>query len=353
MQGQDKGLIQVGGPKEVVAIDVLVPGIDLAPLNELFADPKLLKVFHSGRQDMEIFFHANGWLPAPVFDTQIAAMVCGFGDSVAYDKLAQQLAGAKLDKASRFADWSRRPLTDRQLRYALADVDHLRPIYQALAKMLGKNGRSEWLADEMAILTDPETYRLEPETAWARLKTRSTEPRYLAVLRALAAWRETEAQRRDVPRGRILRDEQLFDIAAHTPQTPEALGRTRGLGADFARGKMGRGIIEAVKAGLAVPPEERPKAPPRVDLPRGLGPIIDLLKVLLKMKSEEHKVAQRLIANSADLEYIAADDNAPVAALKGWRRAIFGAEALALKRGELALSIQKRRVKLVPVGDRS
>ena len=344
-------LIQVAGPEEVVAIDVLAPGMDLAPLYERFTDPGQLKVFHSARQDLEIFFYAMGRLPAPIFDSQIAAMVCGFGDSVAYDKLARQLAGAKLDKASRFADWSRRPLTERQLSYALADVDHLRPIYVALEKMLGKNGRAAWLADEMAILTDPDTYQLDPERAWERLKTRSTEPRYLAVVRALAAWRETEAQRRDVPRGRVLRDEQLFDIAAHTPRTAENLARTRGLGADFARGKMGRGIIEAVEAGLAVPKEERPMVPPRVDLPRGLGPMIDLLKVLLKMKCEEHNVAQRLIASSADLELIAADDNAQVPALKGWRREVFGAAALALKKGEVALGMKKRRLCLVPVSE--
>jgi len=206
-------LVQLAGPDDVAAVDTLAPDLDLAPLIDLLRNPEILKVFHSARQDMEIFYHLMGCLPAPIFDSQVAAMVCGFGDSVSYEILARKLADARLDKASRFADWSRRPLTERQLDYALADVIHLRPIYGKLQKMLDKNGRAGWLNEEMAVLTSPETYDLAPDLAWRRLKTRSTDRRYLAVLRLLAAWREREAQRRDVPRGRVLRDEQLYDIA--------------------------------------------------------------------------------------------------------------------------------------------
>jgi ribonuclease D len=276
-------------------------------------------------------------------------MVCGFGDSVSYEILARKLAGAKVDKASRFADWSHRPLTKRQLDYALDDVIHLRPIYSKLEKKLEQNGRAGWLKDEMRLLTSPETYDLVPEQSWRRLKTRSTDRRYLAVLRALATWREQEAQRRDVPRGRVLRDEQLYDIAAHTPRTVEELARSRGLGKDLARGRIGKAILEVVEAGLAVPAAEHPVPAPKVDLPKGIGPIVDLLKVLLKMRCEQHNVAQRLVASVADLELIAADDDAEVPALQGWRREIFGTDALALKQGGLALSTDGRRVVLVPV----
>lgn len=342
-------LVQIGGPEEVAAIDTLAPDIDIAPMTELLGNSRVLKIFHSARQDMEIFYHMMGRLPAPIFDTQVAAMVCGFGDSVGYQTLARRLAGATIDKASRFADWSHRPLTKRQLDYALADVVHLRPIYRKLEKKLGRNGRAAWLKEEMAVLTDPATYALEPDSAWQRLKTRSNDRRYLAVLRSLAAWREVEAQRRDVPRGRVIRDEQLFDIAAHTPQTTEELARTRGLSRDLARGRIGQAILKAVEAGLAVPESERPAPPPKAELPKGLAPVVDLLKVLLKMRSEEQHVAQRLVASTTDLERIAADDHASVPALKGWRRKVFGEDALALKHGRLALGIDGNAVTVVPI----
>ena len=340
-------LVQIGGPDAVAAVDTLAPGIELEPLTDLLADPKILKVFHSARQDMEIFYQLMGRLPAPIFDTQVAAMVCGFGDSVSYENLARKLAGAKIDKASRFTDWSRRPLTQRQLDYALADVIHLRPAYSKLRAKLERNGRAGWLSEEMAVLTDPATYDLVPELAWRRLKTRSTDRRYLAVMRALAIWRETAAQQRDIPRGRVLRDEQLFDIAAHTPKTVEELARTRGLGRDLAKGRIGQGILEAVAAGLAVPEAERLKPAPRPDLPKGLGPVVELMKVLLKMRCEAQNVAQRLVANTADLEAIAADDAAEVPALKGWRHELFGKDALALKHGRVALSSAGGRVTVV------
>ncbi len=341
-------LVQLGGPKEVAAVDALAEGLDLAPLFELLADRDVLKVFHSARQDMEIFHqHMDGALPAPIFDTQVAAMVCGFGEQVGYDTLARKLTGAEIDKASRFADWSRRPLTDQQLAYALSDVTHLRDIYEKLRDQLAESGRAAWLEEEMAVLTDPATYRTDPAEAWLRLKPRSGDRRYLALLREIAAWRETEAQRRDVPRNRVLRDEQLQDIAAHAPCTVEQLARTRGLSSDFARGRLGEQLLTAVERALAVPKAERPAPPRRNDLPPGLGPLVDLLKVLLKTKCEANGVAQKLVASAADLERIAADDAAEVAALRGWRREIFGDDALALKHGRIALAANGRQVRLI------
>ncbi|MGH6947190.1 MAG: ribonuclease D [Kiloniellales bacterium] len=341
-------LAQVAGPAEAAALDPLAPGMNLEPLFDLLHDPKVLKVFHSGRQDLEIFYLLMKDLPRPIFDTQVAAMVCGFGDSVGYDTLARKLAGVQIDKSSRFTDWSRRPLKKRQIDYALSDVTHLRTVYEHLNKKLEESDRSAWLDEEMSVLNNPETYRLEPASAWQRLKTRGSDPRYLAVLRELAAWRETQAQARDVPRSRVLRDEQIFDIAVHRPTTPEELAQTRGLSADLARGRIGREILAAVAAGLAVPDQELPRVPPRRELPNGTGPVVDLLKVLLKMKSEDFGVAQKLIANVSDLEEIAADDKAEVAALAGWRREIFGRDALALKHGRITLGVKRGKLRLVP-----
>lgn len=340
-------LVQIAGPRRAAPIDTLAAGLDFTPLLDLLADSRITKVFHSARQDLEIFFHLTGGLPKPIFDTQVAAMVCGFGEQVGYDTLARKLTGARVDKASRFADWSRRPLTQKQLDYALADVVHLRAIYEKLVSKLKKNGRIAWLSEEMALLTDPETYRLEPREAWRRLKPRSTEGHYLAILRELAAWRETQAQRHDVPRNRVLRDEQLLDIAARAPATMEDLARTRGLSRDLARGRVGASILDAVRTGLAVSAREYPEAPARLQLPAGLAPVVDLLKVLLKARCEAHGVAQKLVASVSDLEQIAADDKAPVRALKGWRREIFGTDALALKHGRLALTTADKSVKVV------
>ena len=317
-------LVQVAGPDEAKAIDALADGIDLSPLFELMADESVLKVFHAARQDLEIFHHLAGRLPAPVFDTQVAAMVCGFGDSVGYEALVTKLVNAKIDKGSRFTDWTLRPLSDRQIVYALDDVTHLRPAYGKLAKKLHANGRESWLEEEMAVLADPNIYTGNPDGAFRRIKARSTSTRMLAVLKELAAWRELEAQRRDVPRNRVLRDEALVEIAHHTPTTPEQLARTRGLGRRLAEGAMGQSLIAAVTAGVATPEEDRPRvAKPRPPA-RGAGPVIELLKVLLKMRCEAHDVAQRLIASSADLERIATENKADVPAMAGWRREIFG-----------------------------
>jgi ribonuclease D len=274
-------------------------------------------------------------------------MVCGFGDQVGYETIVNTVVGAAIDKASRFADWSRRPLTQKQLEYALADVVHLRPVYEELARNLEGSGRAEWLEEEMATLTDPATYRLDPEEAWRRIKSRGGNRRFFAVLKELAAWREREAQKRDVPRNRILRDDSLMDIAAHAPQSEEALARTRGLSKGFAEGKVGAGILQAVRRGLKLPEDDIPPRPRRERLPQGIGPLTDLLKVLLKYECEKNNVASRLVASSEDLTRIAADDKADVPALRGWRRDLFGKTALDLKHGRVALSARSGEVTVI------
>ena len=344
-------LVQLGGPEEAAAVDPLAPGMDLAPLFELMANPKVLKVFHAARQDVEIFLHLSGKVPTPLFDTQVAAMVCGFGDSVSYETLAGQLARARIDKTLRFTDWSRRPLSERQLHYALADVTHLRLAYERLQQRLERDGRGEWLVEEMAQLTDPATYLVAPEDAWRRMKPRSTNPRFLVVLQELAAWRERDARERNLPRQRLVKDETLMEIAAHAPMTAEDLAHTRGLSKGAAEGRLGAAILATVARALATPEKDWPQPAERVELPRGLGPVVDLLKVLLKLKGDQHDVAQRLIASSADLECIAADDNAPVPALHGWRRTLFGEDALRLKHGRLGLALASdgKGLRLIPL----
>jgi ribonuclease D len=342
-------LVQVAGPEEAAAIDALAPGIDLKPLLALMADPEILKLFHAARQDLEIFYHLSGAVPKPLFDTQIAAMVCGFGDSASYETLVRKLAGAALDKASRFTDWSHRPLTERQIEYALGDVVHLRTVYDRLQQRLAKNERTSWFAEEMAALADPALYRTEPAEAWRRFRLRGrADSRFLAVLRALAAWREAAAQQRDLPRGRVLRDEALIEIASHAPRRVEALARTRGLAKGTAEGRLGKEILDAVEQGLA-DPDPPPAVPQKAQNPPGLGPIIELLRVLLKQRCEDFEVAQKLVASADDLEAVAADDNADVPALHGWRREVFGADALALKHGTLALTAGRNRIELVPL----
>jgi ribonuclease D len=343
-------LVQIAGPDEAAALDPLAPGIDLTPLLELMATPTLLKVFHAARQDIEIFVNLAGAVPAPLFDTQVAAMVCGFGDSVSYETLAGKLAGAHIDKSSRFTDWAQRPLSERQLRYALTDVVPLRTVYEKLQARLAKSGRSSWLAEEMGTLTDPATYRQDPAEAWRRFKVRSNNRKLLALVRELAAWRETAAQQRNLPRNRLLRDESLLEIAAHAPATVAELARTRGLGKNFAEGKLGAEILAAVTRVLATPESQYPVPPPRHEPPPGLGPLVDLLRVLLKLRCEENDVAQKLVADTEDLEKIAADDDAPVRALQGWRAELFGKDALDLKRGRLALTAAGKRIKLVRLG---
>jgi ribonuclease D len=344
-------LVQIAGPAEAAIVDALAPGLDLGPLLALMSDPGVLKVFHAARQDIEIFFHMTGTVPAPVFDTQVAAMVCGFGDAVSYETLATKLANARIDKSSRFTDWAQRPLTPRQLDYALADVTYLRTAYEKLRAQLDKSGRASWLDEEMAELTHPTTYRLDPAESWKRLKTRGGNRRFLSILREVASWREVAAQQRDIPRGRILRDEALLEIASHAPKTIDDLARIRGLGRSVAEGKLGAEMLDSIIRGAAAPESGAPEPTPRADLPPGLGPLVDLLRVLLKLRCEDNDVAQKLVANSTELEMIAADDHADVRALQGWRYEIFGRDALALKHGKLALTARGKRILVVALDD--
>lgn len=338
------------GDGPAACVDVLAEGLDLQPVYELLADEGVLKVFHAARQDLEIFFIRTGRVPAPIFDTQVAAMVCGYGDQVGYEALVRKICRSDLDKSSRFTDWAARPLEAKQLRYALADVTHLRRIYESLAAQLETSGRADWLTEEMGVLTNPETYRTDPDEAWRRLKHRNAKPRMLAVLKEVAAWREREAQSRDVPRNRILRDDSLLDVAASAPTDGKALKRIRGLPGGFADGKFGAALLAAVERGLALPKEDRPVVERTEPLPSTLQPLVDLLKVLLKANAAEAGVASRLVANADDLERIAADDAADVPALKGWRRKLFGDQALALKHGRIALTAGPDGVELIERG---
>ncbi len=341
-------LIQIAGPNDAKAIDPLAPNIDLTPLIDLLNDPSILKVFHAARQDLEIFYHLMGRVPAPLFDTQVAAMVCGFGDSVGYQNLIAKLTNGQVDKSLRFTDWSLRPLSDRQISYALSDVTHLRDAYIKLSDQLQANGREKWLDEEMAILNSHKTYDLDPYKAYQRIKSRSIKPRYLAILREIAAWRELEAKKHNKPRNRILRDETLQEIAHHAPKTPNDLERTRGLGRKLAEGPSGIKLLEAIKKGAAVPIADCPKPKPKAEIPRGLGPVIDLLKVLLKMKCDDNDVAQKLLASTNEIELIAAfGEDADVRTMAGWRRKLFGNDALKLCKGELGFVIKDRRLSLI------
>lgn len=345
-------LVQIAGPDgEARAIDPMAEGMDLDPLLALLGDESVLKVLHAGRQDIEIFFGMTGKAPTPLFDTQVAAMVCGYGEAVAYDRLARKIAGADIDKSSRFTDWSTRPLSDRQLAYALADVAHLPKIYGELKARLAETGRGSWLVEELAALTDPAIYSMDPDRAWRRIKTRSGKPRFLGVLREVAAERERFAQKRDVPRNRIVRDEALLEIAAHETADIESLERVRGVTKGLAKGPLGKALIAAVERGRAIPDEDLPRVEKPPPVPRGVGPAVELLKVLLKMRCEENDVAARLVASSADLERLAADPKADIAPLRGWRRALFGDDALALLRGKCALTGENGRLALVELED--
>jgi ribonuclease D len=343
-------LIQMAGPELEVIVDPKAPGIDLAPFFALMMDEAVVKVFHAARQDIEIVFVETGKVPRPVFDTQVAAMVCGFGESVSYVNLVKKLTGADLDKSSRFTDWSRRPLSDSQLTYALGDVTHLRDVYKLLLKEMAASDRVGWVEEEMAELMTPATYETEPAEAWRRLKVRVKNRRALAVLIELAAWRERLARQTNVPRGRILRDEALYDVANQAPTTPERLGELRSLSDGFARSQRAREIIDAVKAGLARDIATVPALEYHEPLSAEATAMVELLKVLLKAAAARNRVAPRLIADSEDLDRIAVDANPAVRAMEGWRRTVFGEDALRLKRGELALTIRRGEVIAIPVG---
>lgn len=343
-------LVQLAGPDDEGAIiDPLANGIDLAPLFTLLADESIVKVFHAARQDIEIFVNLTGAVPTPLFDTQVAAMVMGFGEQIAYDALVRKLAGKGIDKTSRFTDWSRRPLSEKQLAYALSDVTHLRTVYDRILADLKRTGRASWVEGELENLGDLGLYTVEPEDAWKRLKARTNKPRFLAVLRELAAWREREAQRRDLPRNRVIRDEALLEIASDPPESRDKLAGIRSLNRKIADGPFGAGLMEAVQTALAQPKESWP----RVERPEppapALLPVIELLKVLLKRKCAAHGVAQKLVCPGPDIEKLAADDEADIPALKGWRREVFGNDALRLKAGSLGLAIQGQEVVEIPL----
>jgi len=337
-------VIQLASPDEAFIIDALAPDLDLAPFFELMRDEKVVKVFHAARQDIEIVYHLGGLIPHPVFDTQVAAMVCGFGDSISYDQLVQRTSGARIDKSSRFTDWSHRPLSARQTEYALADVTHLRDVYGVLAGRLAEQQRSEWVREEMEVLTSIDTYRVEPEEAWKRLKLRVRKSVELAILQELAAWREREAQTRDVPRGRVIKDDAIYEIAQQQPTTQAALAQLRTVPKGFERSRAADDILAAVKKAMSLPKDQMPRLPKPRPPANGNSAAVDLLKVLLKMISENHGVAAKVIATVDDLEALAADDAADVAALHGWRRELFGEAALRLKRGEIALAVRDSQV---------
>jgi ribonuclease D len=343
-------VVQLAGDHDVAVIDAQAAGIDLAPLSTLLADTNVLKVFHAARQDIEIFVLRFGAVPTPLFDTQIAAMVAGFGDQVGYDALVGGLTGRPIDKAHRFSDWSARPLTQAQLAYAANDVTHLRDVYRHLRSRLDRDNRVEWVAEEMAELANPGLYRADPETAWERLKPRSGNRRFLARLQALAAWREREAQRVNIPRQRLLRDEALTEIAATAPADTAALARIRGISRGFAEGLMGESLLEVIATSQAVSDSALPPAPPPRDALRPSPALVALLKVLLQAKCEQHHVAPRLIASSDDIDRLILEDAPDIPALHGWRREVFGEDALSLKQGRIALSASGRAVKLVPAG---
>jgi ribonuclease D len=335
-------VIQLASPEEAFAVDTLADGLDLTPFFELMADARVVKVFHAARQDLEIIWRLARLIPEPLFDTQVAAMVCGFGDQASYLELVKAIAKESLDKSSRFTDWSKRPLSAAQIDYAIADVTHLRQIYTHLRARLERSNRLDWLADEMRTLTTPETYEQSPENAWERLRHRVRKPRDLAVLMELAAWREAEAQSRDVPRARVLKDDMLIEIALAAPRSQEALGELRAFPRGLERSRSGADIVAAIERGLA----RDPATLPRIERERrnGNGATVELLKVLLRQVAEETGVATKMIATVEDLEAIAGDDAADVPALSGWRRAIFGDKALQLKAGRLALAVERGRV---------
>lgn len=343
-------LIQMAGPDLAVIVDPLAKALDLKPFFKLMADPGVTKVFHAARQDIEIVFHLGGLIPMPVFDTQIAAMVCGFGDSVSYNQLVQKITGVQLDKSSRFTDWRQRPLSDRQLTYALADVTYLRDIHAVLSDRIKAENRSGWLSEEIAVLESPETYDLHPDDAWKRLRARLKKPRELAVLRAVAAWREREARNRNVPRGRILKDDSLFEVAQQQPVDPVALGKLRSIPKGWENAAAARGLLEAVGEAMAIAKEDLPKVPRQQSLPEGTSAAVEFLKVLLKLTSEKNGVAAKLIANTSDLEKIAVKGaEADVACLTGWRRSLFGEAALKLISGDVALRFMSGRIETVDI----
>ncbi len=341
-------LIQLALPgrsnDDAVLVDPLAEGLSLAPLYDLFRNEAVVKVFHAARQDLEIFYVDAKVIPAPLFDTQVAAMVCGFGDQVGYETLVRKIAKQSLDKSSRFTDWSRRPLSDAQKTYALADVTHLRQIYEYLSAKLEKTGRSHWMAEELATLTTPDTYVIDPAHAWERVKTRSSSPRLLAIVRALAEFRESYAQTRDIPRSRVFKDDALIELASTKPKTFDDLQKSRLLLREARKGEIAHGILKAVKYAIELPQENLPKVPDEKDMRAVNQALADLLRVLLKAKTENNGVAAKLIASSAELDALASGER-DVPTLRGWRYEVFGQDALRLCNGEIGLVAKGKAVK--------
>jgi ribonuclease D len=344
-------LIQLGWPGEAVIVDVLAKGFDLAPFFELMGDESVVKVFHAARQDIEIIYKLGNLLPHPVFDSQVAAMVCGFGDSISYDQLVYKITGARVDKSSRFTDWAARPLSDKQLIYALGDVTHLRKVYISIKANLEEQNRAHWVAEEMKVLTSVETYDMPPENAWKRLKMRARKPRELAIMMKLAEWRENMARKMDVPRGRVIKDDMIYEIMSNPPRDDRALGSMRSMKRGFDKNRYGRELLEAIAQALAVDPDQLPVLPIPRQAPEGTAAATEMLKVLLKLTVEEEGVAAKVIANVSDLERIAADDLADVSALSGWRYELFGERALQLKNGEIALGFSGKKIQVFKIPD--
>jgi ribonuclease D len=342
-------LVQLAGEHDVAVVDAQAKGIDLSPLGRLFAKTEVTKVFHACRQDVEIFLLMFGAVPEKIFDTQVAAMVAGFGDQVGYDALVSALTGGHIDKAHRFSDWSARPLTAAQVAYAAADVTHLRVVYERLLARLRVDGRMDWVGQEMAALADPATYRVDPERAWERLKVRTGNRRQLAIIQAVAAWREREAQRINIPRQRLVKDEQIPEIAVLAPDDAEGLTRARGISSGFASGKSGVTLLAAIAAAKAIPEADLPRVERVRESQRASPALVALLKVLLNACAEQNNVAARLVASAEEIEALALDESGEHGILSGWRAEMFGNDALRLIRGEIALSAQGKRVKIVPV----
>ncbi len=343
-------LVQLAGPDiDAVAVDVLDKGLDLQPLYDLMADESVVKVFHAARQDLEIFYNHTGTVPVPIFDSQVAAMVCGLGDSIGYSNLINELCGVRLDKGAQFTDWSRRPLSDKQLSYALDDVTYLRDAYLKLSEKLETQGRQNWVSEEMMVLRAPETYQNPPDEAYQRIKVRSESPKTLMVLKELAAWREKEAQRRDMPRGHVLRDDSLVDIAVHAPKNAQELSKSRKISADMANGHIGKAILSCVARAASTPKDQWPKPEHKKRMDPEHGAALEMLKMLLRIQSSENGVAAKLIAGMDELHVLASEDKPDIPALKGWRYEVFGKDALALKGGKISLSLENNKIKKVKI----
>lgn len=344
-------LIQCATPKinggEAFIIDPLAPGIDLSSFFELMANEDVVKVFHAARQDIEIIYKLGKLIPHPVFDTQVAAMVCGFGESISYDQLVFKICGSRVDKSSRFTDWRRRPLSEKQLNYAIADVTYLRKVYQSLKANLEEQDRWHWVSEEMETLTSPSTYEMPPENAWKRLKLRVRKPRDLMMLKKLAEWRENEAQGNNVPRGRVMKDEAIYEMAGNPPRSIDDLDKYRGLNRGFDKARWGEAVLSISNHVLNLPKDQLPSLPKPKQTPEGCSLATEMLKMLLKLVAEQNGVAPKIIATVDDLEKIAADDEADVMALKGWRRNLFGEKALRLKHGDIAIAYHERQIRLV------